>query len=58
MHNKSLLVHQGRILAWAAQLDYVPVAVRVAEICGNPGMIVMLSDTGMQDCTGGCLMLQ
>ncbi len=43
---QALLVYKGPTLAWAAKLDTQPVAVRVADIGGNKGMIVTLDDAG------------
>ena len=45
-HSKSLQVYRGQQLAWAAQLELVPVAVRVTSIGGVRGMIVALDDSG------------
>lgn len=46
-HTKALQVYRGQQLAWAAQLELVPVAVRVTSIGGVKGMIVALDDEGM-----------
>jgi Bardet-Biedl syndrome 9 protein len=45
-HTKALMVYRGQELAWAARLEVVPVAVRVAALQGMQGMIVALDDTG------------
>lgn len=45
-HTKALHVYRGQQLAWAAQLELLPVAVRVTSIAGVRGMIVALDDTG------------
>lgn len=47
-HTKALQVYRGQQLAWAAQLELVPVAVRVTSIAGVRGMIVALDDSGEQ----------
>jgi Bardet-Biedl syndrome 9 protein len=47
-HTKALQVYRGQQLAWAAQLELVPVAVRVTSIAGMRGMIVALDDSGEQ----------
>jgi Bardet-Biedl syndrome 9 protein len=47
-HTKALQVYRGQQLAWAAQLEQVPVAVRVTSIAGVRGMIVALDDSGEQ----------
>jgi hypothetical protein len=39
-------VYRGQQLAWAAQLELVPVAVRVTSLRGVRGMIVALDETG------------
>lgn len=39
-------VYRGQQLAWAAQLELVPVAVRVTSLGGVRGMIVALDETG------------
>lgn len=45
-HSKALQVYRGQQLAWAAQLDVLPVAVRVTSLVGVKGMIVALDDAG------------
>lgn len=45
-HTKALLVYKGDSLAWAARLELLPVAVRVAEVDGMQGMIVALDEAG------------
>ncbi|WIA34315.1 hypothetical protein OEZ86_012654 [Tetradesmus obliquus] len=45
-HTKALMVYRGQELAWAARLEMLPVAVRVAALEGMQGMIVALDDTG------------
>lgn len=45
-HTKALQVYRGQQLAWAAQLELVPVAVRVTSVGGVKGMIVALDDEG------------
>jgi Bardet-Biedl syndrome 9 protein len=49
-HTKALMVYRGQELAWAARLETLPVAVRVAALQGMQGMIVALDDTGV--CAG------
>lgn len=46
-HSKTLQVYQGQQLAWAAQLDLLPIAVRVTNLGGAKGMIVALDDAGV-----------
>jgi len=45
-HSKVLQVYRGQQLAWAAQLELLPVAARVTSMGGVRGMIVALDDTG------------
>jgi Bardet-Biedl syndrome 9 protein len=45
-HTKALLVYKGQELAWAARLEMLPVAVRVAALEGMQGMVVALDDAG------------
>jgi hypothetical protein len=45
-HTKALQVYRGQQLAWAAQLELVPVAVRITSVGGVKGMIVALDDEG------------
>jgi Bardet-Biedl syndrome 9 protein len=46
-HSKALQVYRGQQLAWAAQLDVLPVAVRVTNLGGVKGIIVALDDEGV-----------
>jgi Bardet-Biedl syndrome 9 protein len=46
-HTKALLVYRGQELAWAARLEMLPVAVRVAALEGMQGMVVALDDAGV-----------
>uniref|UniRef100_A0A3B5L0R0 PTHB1 N-terminal domain-containing protein n=1 Tax=Xiphophorus couchianus TaxID=32473 RepID=A0A3B5L0R0_9TELE len=45
-HNNMLLVYQDVTLKWAAQLPFVPVAVRVANLPELKGVVVSLSSDG------------
>ncbi|KAF8061317.1 bbs9 [Scenedesmus sp. PABB004] len=45
-HTRALMVYRGHALAWAARLELVPVALRVAELGGSHGMLVALDDAG------------
>ncbi|XP_043972015.1 protein PTHB1 isoform X1 [Gambusia affinis] len=50
-HNNMLLVYQDITLKWAAQLPYVPVAVRVANLLELKGVVVSLSSDGHLLCS-------
>ncbi|XP_063778611.1 protein PTHB1 isoform X2 [Pseudophryne corroboree] len=50
-HNNMLLVYQDVTLKWAAQLPYIPVAVKVANFQDMKGIIVTLSDSGQLQCS-------
>ncbi|XP_047217820.1 protein PTHB1 isoform X2 [Girardinichthys multiradiatus] len=45
-HNNMLLIYQDVTLKWAAQLPFVPVAVRVASFPELKGVVVSLSSDG------------
>ncbi|XP_060761669.1 protein PTHB1 isoform X3 [Neoarius graeffei] len=50
-HNNMLLVYQDTTLKWAAQLNCVPVAVRVANFPELKGLVVTLSSEGHLQCS-------
>ncbi|KAM9851598.1 protein PTHB1 [Aulostomus maculatus] len=50
-HNNMLLVYQDVTLKWAAQLSFVPVAVRVANFPELKGVVVSLSSDGHLLCS-------
>ncbi|KAM8967038.1 protein PTHB1 [Pelodytes ibericus] len=50
-HNNMLLVYQDVTLKWAAQLSYIPIAVKVASFQDLKGVIVTLSDSGQLQCS-------
>ncbi|XP_036395450.1 protein PTHB1 [Megalops cyprinoides] len=50
-HNNMLLVYQDVTLKWAAQLQCVPVAVRVASFQELKGVVVTLSGEGHLQCS-------
>jgi hypothetical protein len=52
-HTKALLVYEGPALVWAARLELLPVAVRVAAVGGVEGMVVALDDRGGVICFAG-----
>lgn len=43
---KSLMVYSDARLVWAARTTFVPVATKVARMCGIDGMTIMLSEKG------------
>lgn len=49
-HNNMLLVYQDVTLKWAAQLSFVPVAIRVANFQELKGLVVTLSSDGHLQC--------
>ncbi len=50
-HSKLLFVHDNVKVAWAAQIDHVPVQVAVARINSLDGVIVSLSEDGKLRCS-------
>jgi Bardet-Biedl syndrome 9 protein len=56
-HTKALLVYRGQELAWAARLELLPVAVRVAALEGMQGMFVALDDEGTSQNSLQCCLL-
>uniref|UniRef100_A0A667XTF0 Bardet-Biedl syndrome 9 n=1 Tax=Myripristis murdjan TaxID=586833 RepID=A0A667XTF0_9TELE len=50
-HNNMLLVYQDVTLKWAAQLSYVPVAMRTASFPELKGVVVTLSSDGHLQCS-------
>ncbi|XP_069469338.1 protein PTHB1 isoform X2 [Ambystoma mexicanum] len=50
-HNNMLLVYQDVTLKWAAQLPYIPVAVKVGNFQDLKGVTVTLSETGYLQCS-------
>uniref|UniRef100_A0A671VMP5 Bardet-Biedl syndrome 9 n=1 Tax=Sparus aurata TaxID=8175 RepID=A0A671VMP5_SPAAU len=50
-HTNMLLVYQDVTLKWAAQLPYVPVAVRIANFPDLKGVVISLSSSGHLLCS-------
>lgn len=50
-HNNNLLVYANDVLKWAAQLPFVPVAMRKINLTSITGALVCLSDEGHLCCS-------